>query len=514
MNGEDALVRRLLETISAGPTPVSIPVRSPFTGEIAYDLPLSDEQDVEACIADLRTGQKAWAARPLSERSRIMLRFHDLVLERRDEGLDIVQWETGKARRDAMEELLDVCINARHYARDASRLLRPRQHRGVLPGVVGVTQVQHPKGVVGFLSPWNYPLAMAASDAVPALIAGNAALIKPDVQTSLTALWVVDLMVRAGVPADVVRVVSGDGPVVGPMVIERVDYVMFTGSTRVGREVASRCGERLVGCSLELGGKNAMIIRADADIIRAADIAVRACFSNSGQLCISMERIYVHESVYSSFAEAFAARVGTMTMAAGIGWSGDMGSLISQRQLDRVAAHVEDAVARGARVLAGGRPRPDAGPFFFEPTVLEGVTDAMILCDEETFGPVVALYPVTSDEEAIRLANDTDYGLNGSVITRDKARGRTIAALLHAGTVNINEGYGPSWGSTRAPMGGFGDSGLGRRHGDEGLLKYTESQTIATQRLLGFGPQFGWSDEKWMNTMAWTFGAMKKLGLK
>jgi succinate-semialdehyde dehydrogenase/glutarate-semialdehyde dehydrogenase len=165
-------------------------------------------------------------------------------------------------------------------------------------------------------------------------------------------------------------------------------------------------------------------------------------------------------------------------------------------------------------VLAGARPRPEAGPFFFEPTVLEGVTGEMILCDEETFGPVVALYPVTSDEEAIRLANDTAYGLNGSIITRDKARGRTMAALLHAGTVNINEGYGPSWGSTGSPMGGFGDSGLGRRHGDDGLLKYTESQTIATQRLLGFGPQFGWSDEKWMTTMASVFGAFKKLGLK
>jgi succinate-semialdehyde dehydrogenase/glutarate-semialdehyde dehydrogenase len=489
-------------------------VNSPFTGEWIFDLPLASEPDVDAAVATLRHGQRAWAARPLEDRCLIMLRVHDLLLARRDEGLDIVQWETGKARRDAMEELLDVCINARHYARDAQRLLRPRQHRGVFPGVVGVTQLQHPKGVVGFLAPWNYPLTLAASDAIPALLAGNAALIKPDVQTTLTALWVVDLMVQAGVPENVVRVVPGDGPVVGPMVIERADYVMFTGSTRVGRDVASRCGERLISCSLELGGKNAMIVRADADIVRAADIAVRACFSNSGQLCISMERIYVHEDVYSAFAETFAARVGTMTMAAGIGWSGDMGSLISERQLARVTAHVDDAVRRGARVLAGGHPRPDAGPFFFEPTVLEGVTGEMILCDEETFGPVVALYPVTSDEEAIRLANDTAYGLNGSIITRDKVRGRTMAALLHAGTVNINEGYGPSWGSTGSPMGGFGDSGLGRRHGDEGLLKYTESQTIATQRLLGFGPQFGWSDEKWMNTMAWSFGAMKKLGLK
>ncbi len=390
----------------------------------------------------------------------------------------------------------------------------PRRHRGIFPGAVGVTQFQQPKGVVGFLTPWNYPLTLAVSDAIPALLAGNAALIKPDVQTSLTALWVVDLLIRAGVPTDVVRIVTGDGPVIGPMVIDRVDYVMFTGSTRVGREVAARCGERLIGCSLELGGKNAMIIRADADATRAADIAVRACFSNSGQLCISMERIYVHAEVYDRFAEAFAARVRSMTMAPSIGWTGDMGSLISGRQLTRVRKHVDDAVTQGARVLAGGSARPDIGPNHFEPTVLEGVTEGMILCDEETFGPVVALYPVSSDEEAIQFANDTVYGLNAAVVTRDKGAGRTIARQLHAGTVNVNEGYGPSWGSTRAPMGGMGDSGLGRRHGDEGLLKYTESQTVAVQRFLSFGPVLGMSDERWMNTMASTFSLFKKIGLK
>jgi succinate-semialdehyde dehydrogenase/glutarate-semialdehyde dehydrogenase len=511
---DPGLVGRLLSSISVRPGAATAEVLAPLTGEWIYDLPLSDADDVDAAMAVLRRGQQGWAARPLSERARIMLRFHDLVLANREQGLDIVQWETGKARRDAMEELLDVCITARHYARDAGRLLRPRHHRGVFPGAVAVVQYQHPKGVVGFLTPWNYPLTLAVSDAIPALLAGNAALVKPDVQTSLSALWVIDLMHQAGVPDTVMRVVTGEGPEVGPLVIDRVDYVMFTGSTRVGREVAARCGERLIGCSLELGGKNAMIIRADADVHRAAEIAARACFSNSGQLCISMERIYVHADVYSSFAEAFAARVRSMSMTAGIGWRGDMGSLISARQLTRVQQHVDDAVSHGARVLAGGSARPDAGPFFFEPTVLEGVTEDMVLCDEETFGPVVALYPVHSDEEAIRLANDTAFGLNAAVITRDKTAGRTIAQRLHAGTVNVNEAYGPSWGSTRAPMGGMGDSGLGRRHGDEGLLKYTESQTVATQRIMGFGPQFGWSDEKWMNTLASVFKAAKAIGLK
>jgi succinate-semialdehyde dehydrogenase/glutarate-semialdehyde dehydrogenase len=511
---DPALVERLLRSASVSPDAKTIPIVAPFTGQHLVDLPLSEEADIDRTIRELRHGQRAWAERPLSERTAVILRFHDLVLARRDEVLDILQAETGKARRDGMEELLDVCINARHYARDARRLLRPRHHRGVFPVVVGATQLQHPKGVVGFLAPWNYPLTLAVSDAIPALIAGNAAVVKPDIQTSLTTLWVIELLREAGVPSNVVQVVTGEGPVVGPMVVDRVDYVMFTGSTRVGREIAARCGERLIGCSLELGGKNAMIVRADADVRRAAEIAVRACFSNSGQLCVSMERLYVHDAVYSAFAEEFVARVSAMALTPGVGWGGDMGSLISAGQLARVSAHVDDAVAHGARVLVGGQPRPDAGPFFYAPTVLDGVTEDMALCKDETFGPVAALYRVHSDEEAIRLANDTEFGLNAAVITRDAAAGRTIAARLRAGTVNVNEGYGSAWGSTRSPMGGMGASGLGRRHGDEGLLKYTESQTIATQRALGIGAQFGWSDEKWTNTMAVAFGAMKKLGLK
>jgi len=514
MTLDAALVDRLLGRLAVSSGAATFPVIAPFTGSVLFDLPLAGEADVDAAIADLRRGQRAWAARPLAERSAIMLRFHDLVLAERETGLDIAQWETGKARRDAMEELVDIALTARHYSRDAKRLLKPRRHRGVFPLAVGVVQLQHPKGVVGVLSPWNYPLTLAGSDALPALIAGNAVLLKPDVQTTLTAAWVIDLMIRAGLPEDVIRVVPGEGPVVGPMVIDRVDYVMFTGSTRVGREVAARCGERLIGCSLELGGKNAMIVRADADPDRAAQIAVRACFANSGQLCISMERLYVHEAVFDSFLAAFTERVRAMTMSATVGWGADMGSLIAQRQVDRVQSHVEDAVIRGAHVVTGGKPRPDVGPFFFEPTVLTGVTEDMIVCDEETFGPVVAVYPVSSDEQAIEAANDSPYGLNAVIVTRDSRAGRTIGRQVHAGTVNVNEAFGPSWGSTRAPMGGMGDSGLGRRHGDEGLLKYTESQTIATQRFLGFDPQFGWSDERWLNTLAGALSVMKKAGLK
>lgn len=505
-------VSRLLTGLSAsGP---SIEVVEPFTGESFYSLPTSTENDVDNAFAASRRAQLSWAQMPLRERTSIFLRFHDLLLVHRHEGLDLVQRETGKARKDANEEVLDVCITARHYSRDAKRLLRPRRHLGAFPGLVGVTEERVPKGVVGVIAPWNYPITLAISDAIPAMIAGNTVVVKPDVQTTASALWIADLLAQAGLPEDVFSVVSGEGPIVGPMIIDRADYIMFTGSTAVGREVAARCGQRLIGCSMELGGKNAMIVRADADPEWAASIAVRGSFSNSGQLCISMERIYVADGVFDQFLASFARRTQVLRMSAHVGWGSDIGSLISERQLARVSEHVADAVARGARLVTGGQGLPDIGPYFFAPTILTDVDDSMAMCATETFGPVVAVYPVASDDEAIRRANDTEYGLNASVVSRNHRAAQQIARRLRAGTVNVNEGYAAAWASKRAPMGGMGASGLGRRHGDEGMLKYTEPQTIATQRALGFGPQFGWSDERWGDTLAGAMGAMKKLGLK
>lgn len=505
-------VTRLLRGLSAhGP---AITVTEPFTGDVLFALPASTEADVNDAFAQARQSQREWASRPLSERTSIILRLHDLMLRDRHAILDLVQRETGKARKDANEEVLDVCITARHYARDARRLLRPHRHLGALPGLVGVLERRIPLGVVGVIAPWNYPVTLAISDAIPALIAGNAIVLKPDVQTTLTALRIASLVAEAGVPPGVFSVVSGPGPDVGPLVIDRADYVMFTGSTAVGRQVAARCGERLIGCSMELGGKNAMIVRSDADPRWAASIAVRGSFSNAGQLCISMERIYVPQASFEVFCSELVERTRALRLSAHIGWGSDIGSLISRRQLQRVEEHVRDAVDRGATVLVGGRPRPDIGPCFYEPTVLTDVDESMALCRTETFGPVVAVYPVRDDEEAIERANDTEYGLSAAVVSRDSAAAQAVARRLRAGTVNINEGYAAAWASKRAPMGGMGASGLGRRHGDEGLRKYTEVQTIATQRALGFGPQFGWSDERWGDTLAQAMGLMKKLGLK
>lgn len=332
---------------------------------------------------------------------------------------------------------------------------------------------------------------------------------KPDTETCLTALWARDLLIEAGLPADLFQVVLGEGPVVGPEVVERADYVSFTGSTRTGREVARIAASRLVGVSLELGGKNAMLVLEDADLDKAAAGAVRACFSSAGQLCISIERLYVHEAVADAFLERFAARTRAIRLGTSLAYGADMGSLVGERQLDAVTRHVDDAVAKGAKVITGGTARPDIGPYFYEPTILDGVEESMGVCAEETFGPVVSVYRFGSDDEAVERANATSYGLNSAVWTKDARRGGEVAARLRTGTVNINEGYAPAYGSVQSPMGGMKDSGLGRRHGSEGILKFTEAQTVAHQRLLPMGPALGMDDEQYAMLISRSLRLMK-----
>ncbi|MER6513079.1 succinic semialdehyde dehydrogenase [Nonomuraea sp. NPDC001636] len=490
-------------------------ITAPFTGEPLAELPISTADDVRLAYERARAAQAEWAARPAAARARPFLLLHDAILDRRDEILDIVQNETGKARKHAFEEVLDVAGCSLYYARRASGLLAPRTRKGIFPGATRVTELRQPKGVVALISPWNYPLSLGVTDAVPALLAGNALVHKPDTQTAMSTLWTIDLLAELGMPREIWQVVLGEPAEIGDALLDDADYVAFTGSTRGGRKIAEEAAKRLIGCSLELGGKNPMVVLDDADVPLAVQGAIRACFTNAGQLCLSIERLYVHTSVFDDFAARLVRQVGNLKLGAGHDWSVQMGSLTSQRQLDAVRAHVDDAVAKGATVLTGGRARPDLGPLFYEPTVLTGVRDDMDLCRNETFGPVVALYPFDSEEEAIELANDTIYGLNASIWTTDPARGRALAARVKAGTVNINEGYGSAYASYDAPMGGMKASGLGRRHGAEGLLRYTESKTVASQASwLGFEPPFDLTYETWADVLAGTLKAMRKLRIK
>lgn len=502
-----ALTDRVVST-----TGRSLPTYAPATGQPLASIPQSSPDDVAAAYSRARRAQQAWARTSLDDRAAMLLRLHDIVLDRQDEIIDLICWESGKARKHAFDEPLHIALTARYYARTAHQHLDTERRMGVIPGLTRVEVNYVPKGVVGIISPWNYPFTMALCDGLPALLAGNAVVIKPDAQTMLSALLAAQLLEEAGFPADVWNVVAGPGRELGTPMIERSDYVCFTGSTATGRLIAQQCAERLIGCSLELGGKNPILVLRDADLDKAAEGAVRACFSNAGQLCVSTERMFVADQVYDRFVEKFVARTKAMRLSAGLEWGSDMGSLISQEQLDTVDAHVRDAVAKGATVLAGGRARPDLGPYYYEPTILEGVTPEMACFGNETFGPVISIYRFHDEADAIARANDGEYGLNGSVYSRDTKRARIIARQIRCGTVNINEAFGATFGSIDAPMGGMRQSGTGRRQGPEGIRRYTEVQAVASQALLRFGPQFGLSDETYAKVMTASLRLMNKLG--
>ncbi|TKX75088.1 succinate-semialdehyde dehydrogenase (NADP(+)) [Halorubrum sp. GN11_10-6_MGM] len=464
-------------------SPGAIDVFAPATDERIGSVPACDADDVEVAVEHSRDAQEAWAETPPAERARIVERFGDLVADRREELLDLLQLETGKSRRTAVEELFDVPTGCSYVASEAPGALAEERRRGVAPGIATATVTREPVGVVGVISPWNYPLTLSMADAIPALAAGNAVVLKPDEKTPYGALLLAELLEVAGLPDGLFQVVTGEGPTVGPPLIDAVDYVAFTGSTATGRTIAERAGQNLIGCSLELGGNNPLVVLGDADVDEAARGAVQACFSNAGQLCLSAERIYVVESAFDAFLDAFVRETEAVTLGTGYDYDADLGSLVDADQLARVESHVEDARERGATVETGGRARPEVGPYCYEPTVLTGVDpDASVAC-EETFGPVVAVTPVPDADAAVAAANDSPYGLNASVWTANRERGAALARDIDCGTVNVNDAFLATWGAVDAPMGGFGDSGLGRRHGREGIQRYTETRTVGVSRV-------------------------------
>ncbi|HEY3339614.1 MAG TPA: succinic semialdehyde dehydrogenase [Propionicimonas sp.] len=461
-------------------------VRCPFDDSIYGTLQSTAAEQVPAVLATARRAQAAWATVPVPERARVFRRLAGLILDNRDRILDVIQAESGKARLSAFEEVMDAARAVRVFAGSAPGLLRARRRGGAIPLLTKTIEHHRPVGVVGIINPWNYPFNLPASDGAQALLAGNAVVLKPDSQTPFTALLLADLLAEAGLPAGLFQVLPGSGAELGPALVSGVDYLMFTGSTATGRKLARACAERLIGFSGELGGKNPLLVLEDADLATAAAGTVHGAFANTGQVCVGIERAYVHTVVYEEFLDRLLDQVGSLRVGVGYDWNIDVGSLSSAGQLAAVSAHVDDAVDKGAAVLAGGQARPDLGPYCYEPTVLTGVTPDMLLCREETFGPVLAVYRVASEDEAVERANDSRYGLNASVWSA--RRGPDVAARLRTGTVNVNEGFAATWGSHAAPMGGMGESGIGRRHGNEGLLKYTEPQTVSVQRLHRIAP--------------------------
>ncbi|MWB99541.1 succinic semialdehyde dehydrogenase [Agromyces seonyuensis] len=477
-----ALVAELTAT-----TGTTTSVIAPATGDVLHELPVSSAADVRDAIARARLAQLAWARAGFAHRREVLLKAATRILDEREELLDLIQIESGKTRGQAFEEIFAASGLTRYNALSARSVLKGRTRRGGVPGVIGARIRYAPKGVVGVITPWNYALSLAAMDVVPALAAGNGVVQKADDQGALSILALREIFIDAGVPAALWAVVAGPAAEVGEALTDEVDYICFTGSTATGRRIGEKAGRRLVGASLELGGKNALIVRADVDPAEAAANTAYGCFAAMGQLCVSIERIFVDRPVSAAYTAALVERLADPKVGTSLDFANDYGSLASAAQLARVQAHLDDALAKGATVLVGGRHRPDLGPFCFEPTIVTGVTPEMSLYAEETFGAIAALYVVDGDDEAVLAANSSEYGLNAAIFSKSVRAAERLAPLLQAGSVNINDGYRAAFSSFDAPMGGQKASGVGRRNGPEGLLRFVEPVTVASMTgLMGF----------------------------
>ena len=504
------LVERLLASVVATGDQTET-TRAPFTGEELITYPISSESDVEEAFIRARIAQEQWVATPVAQRAQIIGRIHHIAFARQDELMDLLQIEAGKARYDAFAEAAAVGVYARYVSRTGPKVLGRHARKGVVPLITKAYEVRHARGVVGLVTAWNYPAVFASSDGFSALVGGNAVVHRPDVQAALSALWVRDLAIEAGLPADLWQVVLGPGRTIGSAVIDRADAVAFTGSTAAGRKVAAQTGPRLIYTALELGGKNPFIVLPDANLDGAVEAVIRACFINAGQTCVGPERILVARAVYDTFRAKLVARVERMRVGAGIGFGYEMGCLIDAAQLASVTAQVDEAVAKGATVLAGGRPMPELGPTFYAPTVLEGVIPEMEVCAGETFGPVVALYPFDTSDEAVDMANDSEYGLHAVLWTRDTREGLRLAERIKVGSIEINDGIVATWGSPDLLQGGMKASGMGRRNGKYGILRFTEPQSIVIQRLHGIHPPGSMGHEMFTVLLTRSFKVLHKL---
>jgi succinate-semialdehyde dehydrogenase/glutarate-semialdehyde dehydrogenase len=460
-------------------------LQSPATLEPIGDLEVATAADVHAALTAARAAQPAWAALPVEERARYMWRALEILLARQDEYIETVRRESGKPRTDAlMIEIWAGCDALAYYAKRAAKLLRPERRRlhGALALMKRLELLYRPLGVIGIISPWNGPFILSLNPTVQALMAGNAVLLKPSEVTPYSGKLVGDLFEEAGLPPGVLTVLLGDGETGAALVEAGVDKISFTGSVGTGRRVAEACAKQLLPCTLELGGKDPMIVCADANLEHASGGAVAGAFLNSGQVCFSTERVYVVADVADEFVRRVVER--TRALRQGTGDEYEIGPIFWPRQLEIIEAHVADAVAKGATVLTGGRRHPGLAGLYYEPTVLTDVTHDMLIMREETFGPVLPIMRVRDETEALRYANDTDYGLGATVWSRDTRRALALGARINSGSVCVND-MTMTYGALEAPFGGRKASGVGHVNGDAGLRGYCYQQALIVDRFGG-----------------------------
>jgi acyl-CoA reductase-like NAD-dependent aldehyde dehydrogenase len=461
-------------------------VKNPVNGTTVAELPIHTADDLRKMVARARQAQPAWQALGVKERAKRLRRWADLVWERQAEVMRVIRSETGKVDAGALLEVIGVDIVTSYYMHRAPRWLKDQWKLPLIPFVHRAQVTYKPHGLVGVISPWNYPFILPFMDLLPALFAGNVVIVKPSEVTPLSVKIGVELMHEAGIPEGVIQALYGDGRI-GAELVEHADFIAFTGSTATGRKIARRCGERLVPCTMELGGKDPSIVLSDAKLDMAAAGVIRGAFENAGQVCVSIERVYVEEAIYEPFVAKVLDLMQAFKVGSGDGDSYHMGSLTNVRELERTEQHIADAVSKGAKVVFGGKRRPDLGPLFFEPTVLVDVTHDMDIMREETFGPTLPIMRVKNAEEAIKLANDNEYGLSASIFSTNYARARQLAKQIDSGDVSINRTH-LSVGTVDLPTGGQRNSGMGRRNGREGLLKYVAVQSILSDNMFAQTP--------------------------
>jgi acyl-CoA reductase-like NAD-dependent aldehyde dehydrogenase len=466
---------------------------NPATGEVLAELACVTPNDVHAAVLRAKQAQPAWETTPVQERVALLRRFQRLLSEQRDQVADLICREAGKPAVEALTTEVLVILDATEFCiRNAHDFLReePLPHANLAMKTKRGKLLREPFGVIGIVSPWNYPFSIAATETLGALVTGNAVVLKPSELTPLIALELQRLLRAAGLDRNLMQVMIGEGAAGAALIDSPIDKLIFTGSVATGKRVAEAAARKLLPVVLELGGKDPMIVLDDADLEIASSGALWGAFMNAGQTCLSVERCYVHRSPYETFLEACSNKIAKLRVGNGIGSEVEVGPLIHERQLRIVDEHVRDAVLHGARLLQGGKRLTELGPNFYAPTLLADVTPDMRIIQEETFGPVLPVAPFDTDEEAVRLANDSDFGLAASVWTTNRRRGEAMAKRIKAGTVMINDVIS-CFGIAEAPHGGFKLSGIGRTHGRMGLAEMVQVKYVDTDLLPGM-PKVWW----------------------